>query len=71
MVDKDRVKGSVRKVTGDAKRAAGRALGDRKLQAEGTADTVRGKARNAVGSAKDAVRGTGRTRTTRDAQDRR
>lgn len=51
--------------------AAGRALGDRKLQAEGTAESVRGKTRNAVGGAKDAIRGKGRTRTTRDLPDRR
>jgi uncharacterized protein YjbJ (UPF0337 family) len=64
MVDRNRIKGSARKVTGDVKKATGRALGDRKLQSEGSADRARGKARNAVGSAKDALRGNGRTRPT-------
>jgi uncharacterized protein YjbJ (UPF0337 family) len=64
MVDRNRIKGSARKVGGDVKKATGRALGDRKLQSEGSADRARGKARNAVGSAKDALRGNGRTRPT-------
>jgi uncharacterized protein YjbJ (UPF0337 family) len=63
MVDRNRIRGSARKVTGDVKKSAGRALGDRKLQTEGSADRVRGKARNALGSASDAMRGgNGRTR---------
>jgi uncharacterized protein YjbJ (UPF0337 family) len=66
MVDRNRVKGSARKVGGDVKKAAGRALGDRKLQAEGSTDRMRGKTRNAVGSVKDAARdadrGNGRQR---------
>jgi uncharacterized protein YjbJ (UPF0337 family) len=66
MVDRNRIKGSARKVGGDVKKAAGKALGDRKLQTEGQADRVRGKTRNAVGSvrdaARDAARGNGRER---------
>jgi uncharacterized protein YjbJ (UPF0337 family) len=71
MVDRNRIKGSGRKVGGDVKRAAGRALGDRKLEGEGRADRAAGKTRNAVGSLKDAARdairprGTTRSGTTR------
>ena len=55
-MDEDRVKGSAQKVKGDFKEAAGRALGDSKLQAEGRNDQAGGKMRNALGGLKDAVR---------------
>jgi uncharacterized protein YjbJ (UPF0337 family) len=64
MVDRNRVKGSARKVAGDVKRGAGRALGDRKLASEGRADRVAGKTQNAVGSVKDAARDATRPRPT-------
>ena len=41
---------------GAAKDAAGKILGDSKLQAEGKADKMKGKIENAVGGAKDTVR---------------
>ena len=56
MVDKDRVKGVAQQVKGSVKSAAGKALGDAKLQAEGEADKAEGSVRNTVGSAKDALR---------------
>lgn len=55
-MDKDRVKGAVNQAKGAVKQAAGKLVGDGKLQAEGAADKVKGKAQNAVGSVKDSVR---------------
>ena len=57
VMDKDRVIGSAKEVKGKLKEAVGRAVGDAKLEAEGTADKVEGKVQNAVGGLKDAIRG--------------
>jgi uncharacterized protein YjbJ (UPF0337 family) len=40
------------------KDAAGKALGDKKMQTEGKAEKASGKVQNAVGGAKDAARET-------------
>ncbi|HYE00612.1 MAG TPA: CsbD family protein [Alphaproteobacteria bacterium] len=53
----DRIEGSGKKLKGDLKEAAGRALGDSKLEGEGKADKAEGKIQNAVGGIKDALRG--------------
>jgi len=55
-MDSDRIKGVGNQIKGSVKEAAGKVTGDAKLQAEGTADKIKGKAQNAVGGAKDAVR---------------
>jgi uncharacterized protein YjbJ (UPF0337 family) len=55
-MDEDRVKGAAQNMKGKVKETAGRAVGDEKLKAEGKADQVAGKVRNAVGGAKDAIR---------------
>lgn len=55
-MDKDRVKGVFDQAKGAIKNMAGKVMGDKKLQAEGTADKVKGKAENAMGGAKDAAR---------------
>lgn len=55
-MDKDRVAGSARQAGGKIKEAAGKVLGDSKLQGEGLADQAAGKVQNAVGGVKDAVR---------------
>jgi uncharacterized protein YjbJ (UPF0337 family) len=55
-MDKDRIKGSADQAKGAAKDAAGKILGDKKLQAEGKFDKLKGKTESAVGSAKDALR---------------
>ncbi|MGH7054795.1 MAG: CsbD family protein [Stellaceae bacterium] len=55
-MDKDRVAGSAKKVGGDIKEAAGRALGDRKMESEGRAKKTEGKVQNAVGGARDKIR---------------
>ena len=56
-MDRDRIKGSAKQVKGAAKEAAGKALGDAKLQGEGKADKTAGKVQNLVGGIKDTLRG--------------
>ena len=58
MVDKDRIDGIGKKVSGSIKEAVGKVTGDTKTQAEGTAEKTTGKVQNAAGGAKDAVRDT-------------
>lgn len=55
-MDKDRVIGSAKVLKGKVKAAVGKAVGDAKLEAEGQADKVEGKAQNAVGGIKDTIR---------------
>ena len=57
MPDKDRIIGSAKVVKGNVKEAAGKAVGDAKLEAQGKADKVEGKVQNAVGGIKDALKG--------------
>nr|WP_314436401.1 CsbD family protein [uncultured Brevundimonas sp.] len=57
MADHDRIEGAAKNIGGKIKEAAGKVTGDRKLEAEGKADQVAGKVQNAVGGAKDALRG--------------
>ena len=56
-MDKDRIEGSARQVKGAVKEAAGKVLGDAKLQSEGKADKAAGKVQNALGGIKDTLRG--------------
>jgi uncharacterized protein YjbJ (UPF0337 family) len=55
-MDKDRIEGAAKQAKGAIKQAAGKVMGDSKLQAEGAADKLAGKVQNAVGGAKDAIR---------------
>ena len=55
-MDKDRVAGAANQAKGAVKETLGNLTGDAKLKAEGQADKMAGKAQNAVGGAKDAVR---------------
>ena len=55
-VDKDRIDSSLKKAGGAIKENVGAAIGDKKMEAEGAADRVEGKAQNAVGGIKDTVR---------------
>ena len=55
-MDKDRIAGSAQQIKGSIKEAAGKAVGDTKLQTEGEADQAEGKIRNAVGGLKDTLR---------------
>jgi|HubBroStandDraft_2_1064218.scaffolds.fasta_scaffold980759_1 uncharacterized protein YjbJ (UPF0337 family) len=56
-MDKDRIIGSAEQAKGAVKEAAGKALGDKKLETEGKTDQAAGKVQNAIGGLKDAVRG--------------
>ncbi|MBV1800105.1 CsbD family protein [Siccirubricoccus sp. G192] len=63
-MDEDRIAGSAQQAKGSAEAAAGRVLGDAKLQAEGAADHAAGTVRNAAGGAKDAAREAGESAQT-------
>ncbi len=56
-IDKDRSEGALTNVKGKIKEAAGKVTGDEKLKAEGKADQLKGKAQNAIGGVKDALKG--------------
>jgi uncharacterized protein YjbJ (UPF0337 family) len=51
----ERMKGTLDEVVGSAKRKAGELTGDSKLQGEGMAQQVKGKAEYAWGKTKDTV----------------
>ena len=55
-MDKNRIAGSTKEVTGAAKEAVGKVIGDAKLQSDGKAEKAVGKIQNAVGGVNDAVR---------------
>ena len=55
-MDKDRIAGAAKQAKGAIKEAAGKALGDAKLTAEGKSDKVEGKIQNAIGGLKDALK---------------
>jgi uncharacterized protein YjbJ (UPF0337 family) len=56
-VDRDRIKGSAEQIKGAVKEAAGKVLGDKKLETEGQTEKAVGKAQNAIGGLKDTLRG--------------
>lgn len=55
-MDENRLTGIGTQVSGSIKEAVGKITGDTETQAEGMAEKTAGKAENAVGGAKDAVR---------------
>ncbi len=55
-MDKDRVQGSLDQAKGAVKEGVGKMTGDQKLQAEGKADKIAGKAESTIGGAKDTAR---------------
>ncbi|MET4129786.1 CsbD family protein [Roseovarius sp. MBR-6] len=55
-MDKDRIDGSAKQISGAIRRFFGRLLGDRKMRIEGLVEEEVGKAQNAVGGVKDAMR---------------
>jgi uncharacterized protein YjbJ (UPF0337 family) len=57
MMDKDRVVGSGKEIKGSVKQVVGKAVGDAKLESEGTADKIEGKVQNAIGGLKDTLKG--------------
>ncbi len=56
-MDKDRVDGAAKNIGGKIQEAAGKLVGDKKLETEGQANQVEGKVQNAVGGLKDTLRG--------------
>jgi uncharacterized protein YjbJ (UPF0337 family) len=58
MVDKDRIAGSAKEIKGSIKQAAGRLVGDVKLESQGGAEKIAGKIQNAVGGLKDTLKET-------------
>lgn len=55
-MDKEHVKGAVDEGKGKLKEAAGHVSGNKKLEAQGKMDQIKGKAHTATGDAKDAVK---------------
>ena len=53
---KDRIAGAAKQAKGAIKEAAGKALGDAKLAADGKDDKVEGKTQNAIGGLKDVLK---------------
>jgi len=52
---KDKIKGSFHELKGSIKKGVGKITDDRKLKAEGTAETKAGKLQQRMGRAKDSV----------------
>jgi len=55
-MDKDRIAGAAKQAKGALKEAAGKVVGDAKLQGEGKAEKAAGTVQNAVGGMKDAMK---------------
>lgn len=55
-MDKEHLKGGAKHVEGEAKKAAGKITGDKKLEAEGHADRAEGEVRKKAGDIKDAMK---------------
>ena len=54
-MDKDRIEGAGHEAKGKIKEVAGKLTGDKKTEAEGTAEKVGGKVQNAVGGIRDKI----------------
>lgn len=55
-MDKDRIKGAAKEVSGSIKEAAGKISGNRETEAKGKVEKNLGTAQNAFGKVKDAIR---------------
>lgn len=55
-IDDDRIEGSAKNLGGKLKEGFGNLTGDAKLQREGEADQIKGKAQNMIGGIKDSAR---------------
>ncbi|MGA2778733.1 MAG: CsbD family protein [Steroidobacteraceae bacterium] len=55
-MNKDRIEGVAKQVSGTVKETAGKILGDAKLQSDGKAEKVLGKLQNAAGGVEDALK---------------
>lgn len=56
MVNRDQVEGAAKQAKGALKDAAGKVVGNERLQAEGKADKIAGKVQKGYGDAKEEVR---------------
>ena len=54
-MNKDPVQGTLEKAKGNVKEAAGKLVGNERLEAEGKADQVAGAVQKKVGDVKDAI----------------
>ncbi len=52
----DKIKGMANEAAGNVKQGVGKALDDKKMQAEGVVQERKGEAQQAVGETKDAVK---------------
>ena len=55
-MNKDRMAGAAKSAGGSIKETAGKAIGNKKMQAEGMAKKAEGKMQNAAGKGKDAIK---------------
>ncbi len=55
-MDKDRIAGASKQAKGSIKEAAGKAVGDAKLQADGKTDKAVGRVQSDIGRLKDTLR---------------
>ena len=56
-MDKNRIVGSAKQLKGAVKEVVGKTVGDAKLESDGKADKIEGKAQNAIGGLTDALKG--------------
>lgn len=56
MVDSNQIKGGAKELGGNIKEAAGKLVGNERLQAEGEIDQAAGKTQKNYGKVKDAVK---------------
>ena len=56
MVNKDHIKGAARQVKGAVKEAAGKATGNRQMEAEGAVEKTAGKVQKGFGNAKQKIK---------------
>ena len=54
-MDKDRIEGAGHEAKGKIKEVAGKVTGDKKTEAEGTAEKIGGKVQNTVGGIRDKI----------------
>jgi uncharacterized protein YjbJ (UPF0337 family) len=69
-MDKDQVNGKVKDITGGVERKIGELSGNKDTEAKGAARQVEGKAQNAWGTVKDAVKHPPKTEDTEDDNQR-
>jgi uncharacterized protein YjbJ (UPF0337 family) len=56
-MNKNRIVGSAKQIKGAMKEVVGKTVGDAKLESDGKADKIEGKAQNAIGGLTDALKG--------------